>query len=78
MKRALRTANAVARDKRIPRWVRLLILVGALPIPGPVDEVALIVGVVVLVVLHRPLVVEHWSIQGMSALRPLDTWGAWA
>lgn len=67
----------MGRDRRIPRWVRVIIILGALPIPGPIDEVALVVGVVVLVVLYRPLVVEHWSIQGMDALQPSDTWGGW-
>lgn len=39
---AARVASRLARDARIPRPIRALILFGALPIPGPVDEVALV------------------------------------
>jgi hypothetical protein len=44
----------------LPRWVTGLIVFGLLPIPGPVDEVALIVAAVVLIVRYRPLLRVCW------------------
>ena len=78
MNRHLRTARHVARDPRVPRWVRALLLIGILPIPGPVDEIGLVVGLVVLVVLYRPVIREHYQVQGLEPAELLDTWGAWS
>lgn len=77
MRRHLRVARCIATDRRVPRWLRGLLIFGILPIPGPVDNVALIVGLLVLAVWHRPLIAEHYRTDGLAALVPLDTWGAW-
>src|SRR5438067_5905863 len=42
--RLLRLAKSLARDPRIPRPVRWLIVVGLLPVPGPFDEIVLAVA----------------------------------
>jgi hypothetical protein len=77
MRRAIRAAPAIAHDKRIPRWLRVLIIIGILPVVGPVGPLALVVGIVLLVALYRPIMVEHYRIQGLEALMPIDTWGGW-
>ena len=55
-----RTALLAARmlltaRKALPRWLQALLVFGALPIPGPVDNVAFIVAVTILAVFYRPL-----------------------
>ena len=41
--------------KALPWWLAALLVFGALPIPGPVDNVALIAAVAILAVFYRPL-----------------------
>ena len=53
MKRLLRAVKLLARDGRIPRPLRGLAAFGLLPIPGPVDELALLVVGVVLWLFYR-------------------------
>lgn len=46
----------LARDGRIPRPLRGLVAFGLLPIPGPLDEAALLaVGVLLLAFYREPL-----------------------
>jgi hypothetical protein len=42
LKVLLRTLKALARDPRIPRPIRWLLVFGLLPIPGPFDEAVLL------------------------------------
>ncbi len=44
----------------LPRWVAGLLAFGLLPIPGPVDEVAVVVAAAVLWFRHRPLLRVVW------------------
>jgi hypothetical protein len=53
--------KTLARDGRIPRPLRWLVVVGLLPIPGPVDEVVLLVAAVPMLVFYRPLMREAWQ-----------------
>lgn len=78
MTRHLRVAKALATDPAIPRWVRWLVLFGALPIPGPVDDVALVLAGLILVTCYRHRIRHHYSIEALVPLVPSDTWGAWA
>ncbi len=48
-----RALRQLATDERLPRPVRWLLLVGLLPIPGPVDEVALGMAVLLLLCYRR-------------------------
>ena len=41
--------------KALPWWLAALLVFGALPIPGPVDNAAFIVAVAVLAIFDRPL-----------------------
>jgi len=78
MMRHLRVARRLARDQALPRWLRALLIFGVLPIPGPVDNIALVVGLALLVTLYRPVLTAAYAYDAsMVALVPLDTWGAW-
>jgi hypothetical protein len=44
----------------LPRWVVALLVFGLLPIPGPIDEVALLTAAAVLWFRHRPLLAACW------------------
>ena len=56
----VRAVSAVATDRRIPRVLRLLVVAGALPIPGPFDEALLLVAAAPLFLFYRPLMREAW------------------
>jgi hypothetical protein len=43
-----------------------LVVAGALPIPGPADEIVLLVAAVPLLLFYRPLMREAW--QGTRSL----------
>jgi hypothetical protein len=63
VKFANRTASATklaATDKRIPRPLRWLALVGLLPIPGPFDEVVLLLVAVPLALFYREPLIQAW------------------
>lgn len=61
MRRFLRAVRIAARDQRIPRWVRALALLGAAPVPGPLDEVVLLLVAPILVVFYRAHLREAWQ-----------------
>jgi hypothetical protein len=60
VRRLMRAARLVLRDQRIPRPLRWLAAVALMPIPGPVDEVALLVLAPLLVAFHREPMREAW------------------
>ena len=64
MKRLLRAVKLLVRDGRIPRPLRGLAAFGLLPIPGPVDELALLVVGVVLWLFYRGTLTEAWAASG--------------
>ncbi|HZD88237.1 MAG TPA: hypothetical protein VE088_09550 [Gaiellaceae bacterium] len=49
-----------ATDRRIPRPLRWVAALGLLPIPGPFDEIVLILVAVPLVLFYRRPLVEAW------------------
>ncbi len=54
--RMIRAVKILARDGHIPKPLRWLSALGLLPIPGPVDEAALlIVGLLLWVFYREPL-----------------------
>jgi hypothetical protein len=58
-----RTANAVRivlRQSRIPRPIRWLAAFGLAPIPGPVDEAALLLVAAILLVFYRRELRQAW------------------
>jgi hypothetical protein len=64
MRRLLRAVRLLARDGRIPRPLRGLAAFGLLPIPGPVDELALAVVGIVLWLFYRHTLREAWAASG--------------
>jgi hypothetical protein len=60
MKRALRAVRLLARDDRLPRWLRGLAAVGVAPIPGPVDEAVLLVVAAILWIGYRERLRAAW------------------
>lgn len=61
------TATALARDARIPRWLRWLFAFGLMPIPLFFDELALIVATALMAVFHHRTVREVWQATASSA-----------
>jgi hypothetical protein len=59
--RTLRTAKIVIRDERIPRPLRWGGALGLLPVPGPFDEVVLVIVGALLWVLYRDEFREAWD-----------------
>jgi hypothetical protein len=61
LKRLMRLAKVCTTDKRLPRSVRWLFIVGlaakALPVDFGIDEFCLGLGIILLVTLHR----ETWA-----------------
>ena len=64
MRRLLRAVKLLARDGRIPKPLRGLAAFGLLPIPGPVDEAALVLVGAVLWVFYRRTLHEAWAAAG--------------
>jgi hypothetical protein len=58
--RTIRAVRIAATDERIPRPLRWLAAVGLAPIPGPFDEVLLLVLAVPLVLFHREPLASAW------------------
>ncbi|MGH3426942.1 MAG: hypothetical protein ACRDQZ_05155 [Mycobacteriales bacterium] len=57
----MRATKIVVRDGRIPRPIRWAGAVGLLPVPGPFDEVVLLVVGSVLWLFYRDQIREAWS-----------------
>ncbi len=60
LKRALRAVRIAATDSRIPRPLRWLAALGLAPIPGPIDEVLLLIVAAPLALFYRTPLVEAW------------------
>jgi hypothetical protein len=61
LRRLLRAMKLVARDERIPRPLRWIAGLALLPIPGPVDEVILVLIAPVFLVFYRGPLREAWN-----------------
>jgi hypothetical protein len=59
-RRLIRAVKLVARDGRIPRPLRGLAAFGVLPIPGPIDEVVLLIVGFLMWVFYRDSLREAW------------------
>jgi len=54
MKVYLRVAKRLVREPHLPRPLRWLLVFALLPIPGPVDEAALVLAAITIAVFYRP------------------------
>ena len=64
-RRLIRAVRILARDGRIPRPLRALAAFGVLPIPGPLDEAALLAVGGVLWLFHREPLQDAWREAGV-------------
>jgi hypothetical protein len=60
LKRIARAVRLLARDGGLPRWLRGLAAIGLAPIPGPFDEVVLLVVAAILWVGYRERLRAAW------------------
>lgn len=51
----------LARDARVPKPLRWIAAIGLLPIPGPVDEAALLIIAPIFVVFYREPMCDAWQ-----------------
>lgn len=58
VKRLAKTVQALAKDPRIPRPVRWLLVAALLPIPGPFDEAIGLLALGLIAVFWRPVLRE--------------------
>jgi hypothetical protein len=61
LRRTVRAVRIAATDERIPRPLRWIAAIGLLPIPGPFDEVILVLVAVPLALFYRRPLAEAWS-----------------
>jgi hypothetical protein len=60
VKRLIRAVRFAATDSRIPRPLRWLAALGLLPVPGPFDEIVLLVVAVPLGLFYREPLADAW------------------
>jgi len=61
LSRTLAATKLLAKDNRIPKPLRGLLLLGLLPIPGPFDELVLLLVALPLAVFYRRPLTEAWN-----------------
>jgi hypothetical protein len=66
-RRAIRAVRLLAKDGRIPRPLRWLVLFGLLPLPGPADEGALLLAAGALTLFYRDAMRDAWWEAGEPA-----------
>jgi hypothetical protein len=60
LKRIARAVRLLVRDGGLPRWLRGLAAIGLAPIPGPFDEVVLLVVAAILWLGYRERLRAAW------------------
>lgn len=60
MRRLLRAVRIAATDDRIPKPLRALAALGLLPVPGPFDEIVLILAAIPLALFYRGPLADAW------------------
>jgi hypothetical protein len=59
--RAVRAVRLLARDGRIPRPLRGAAAFGVLPVPGPLDEIVVVLVAGVLWLFYRDRLRDAWA-----------------
>jgi hypothetical protein len=57
----VRAVKILARDGRMPKPLRGLAAFGVLPIPGPIDEAALVIVGALLWIFYRDTLRDAWT-----------------
>lgn len=60
MRRFFRAVRIAAKDDRIPKPLRALAALGLLPVPGPFDEIVLVIAAIPLALFYRGPLAEAW------------------
>jgi hypothetical protein len=60
IRRVARAVRLLARDDNLPRWLRGLAAVGLAPVPGPFDELVLLVVAAILWLGYRDRLRVAW------------------
>ncbi|MDX6440534.1 MAG: hypothetical protein QOE43_263 [Gaiellaceae bacterium] len=60
VKRIARVVRRLARDGALPRWLRGLAAIGLAPIPGPFDELVLLIVAAILWLGYRDRLRAAW------------------
>jgi hypothetical protein len=60
-RRVARTVPLLARDGGLPRWLRGLAALGLAPVPGPFDELVLLVVAAILWLGYRDRLRAAWQ-----------------
>jgi hypothetical protein len=60
LRRIARAVRLVIRDGGLPRWLRGLAAVGVAPIPGPFDEIVLLIVAAILWLGYRDRLRAAW------------------
>jgi hypothetical protein len=61
IRRSARAVRILARDGKLPRWLRGLAVLGVTPIPGPFDELVLLIVAAILWVGYRERLRAAWE-----------------
>lgn len=61
IRRVVRAVRLLARDGDLPRWLRVLAAVGLAPVPGPFDELVLLVVAAILWLGYRDRLRAAWQ-----------------
>jgi hypothetical protein len=61
LKRVIRATRLIVTDARIPKPIRWLAGIGLLPIPGPLDELVLLLVAPIVLVFYRGPAREAWQ-----------------
>ena len=61
LSRTVRAVALLAGDARIPRPLRATAAIGLLPLPGPLDEVILILVAPVFLIFYREPMRDAWA-----------------
>jgi hypothetical protein len=64
LKRVIRAARYAATDNRIPKPLRWFAALGLLPVPGPFDEIVLLMAAVPLALFYRGPLADAWRRSG--------------
>jgi hypothetical protein len=73
LRHTIGAVRIAATDTRIPRPLRWGAAFGLLPIPGPFDEVVLVLVAVPLALFYRRPLAEAWRQAGASSRRTLPS-----